>query len=86
MSHKYDKGKKVLIIEIVSAENIPALDLSGMLTNMYYYKFNLLGKSDPYIQLFLLPTTSFPAASENVYKTSVKKQTLDPLFKETIEM
>jgi hypothetical protein len=68
----YDKSKKSLIVNIISAENIPPLDRTG--------------KSDPYVIVYLLPKTSFVAANEKVHKTSIKKQTLDPIFNETLEL
>ena len=86
MCHRYNPAKKKLVVEIVSAESIPALDRTGILTIIYNLVLLLLGKSDPYIQLFLFPTTAFVTASEFVYKTSVKKQTLDPIYNETLEM
>lgn len=33
MSHIYDPAKKALVVDIVSAENIPALDHTGMCIN-----------------------------------------------------
>ncbi|XP_019853517.1 PREDICTED: protein unc-13 homolog D-like [Amphimedon queenslandica] len=72
ISHLYNQNKKTLSVEIISGEKLPALDRSG--------------KSDPFVQVHLLPAFVFPEANEKIHKTSTKKQTLDPIFNETIKL
>ena len=65
-SHLYVEKEKKLHINVVSARGIPGLDKSG--------------KSDPYVEIHLLPIELFPSAAEKHYKTDTKKQTLEPFF------
>lgn len=86
VSHIYKPTDKLLSAEIVSGENLQGLEQSNnMLTiiNNLHVMLNI-GRSNAFVQIFLLPT--FSEANEKMYKTETKKQTLDPIFNETLKM
>ena len=86
ISHIYDSTKKALVVEVLFAERIPGLDRSGESTSFICHSHIDLGKSDPYVKLYLLPATIFIAVEYKPLKTTVQKQTLDPIFNETFEL
>ena len=86
VSHIYDSTKKALVVEALFAEHIPGLDQSGESSSFICHSHIDLGKSDPYVKLYLLPATIFTAVEHKPLKTTVQKQTLDPILNETFEL
>ncbi|XP_019853732.1 PREDICTED: protein unc-13 homolog D-like [Amphimedon queenslandica] len=72
ISHIYHQTEGVLSVEILMAENLPALDRNG--------------KSDPFVQVLLLPPFVFSEANKRIHKTETQKETLNPFFNETINL
>ncbi|XP_019853528.1 PREDICTED: protein unc-13 homolog D-like [Amphimedon queenslandica] len=60
--------------KVLSAEIVSGENLQGLEQR----------RSNVFVRVFLLPT--FSEANEKIYKTETKKQTLDPIFNETIKM
>lgn len=48
--------------------------------------FNTIGKSDPFVQVLLLPSFVFLEANKRIHKTERQKETLNPFFNETINL
>ena len=46
----------------------------------------LLGLSDPFVKLKLMPPWVFSECSEKHFKTGVQKQTVNPFFNETFKL
>ena len=44
------------------------------------------GLSDPFVELSLLPEWLFPESAKELFKTTVQKQTVDPVFNQEFKM
>ena len=86
ISHINDSTKKALVVEVLFAEHIPGLDRNGESTSFICHSHIDLGKCNPYVKLYLLPATIFTGVEHKPLKTTVQKQTLDPIFNETFEL
>ena len=51
-----------------------------------HFIYLVLGLSDPFVQLTLVPPWVFTESSGKHFKTDVQKQTLDPFFNETFKL
>jgi BAI1-associated protein 3 len=66
----YNSNSETLVIDVIGAKQIPALDANGL--------------SDPFVVIELLPRVRFP--NQQVAKTKVVNKCLNPIFDETFEL
>lgn len=94
LSVGYLKEKSVLEVDIIEGKGLPGLDKSGKLKLLpvnacttIIKQSSFSGLSDPFVQLTLMPTWAFAKTSNNKhFKTTVRKQTLDPFFNESFKL
>ena len=60
--------------------------MHSSITDHSLYVAVSVGLSDPFVELSLLPEWLFPESAREFFKTTVHKQTVDPVFNEEFRM